>query len=53
VQDRPGKACGGGEPGIGVRGLRSPHSRYSSACCGRMGSATSASGARSGGSTDA
>ena len=32
--------------GVRVQRLRSPHSRWSSACCGRIGSGTSISGAR-------
>jgi hypothetical protein len=33
-------------------GLRSPHNRYSSACCGKIGTSTARSGARSGAASD-
>ncbi len=52
MQDRPVEARRRGERRIGVQGLRSPHSRYSRACCGSVGSEISTSGARSGNSAE-
>ena len=47
-----GKPAAEANPGSECSGLRSPHSRYSSACCGSVGIDSSTSGARSGGSAD-
>jgi len=45
MQDRLGEACAAANSGSECSGLRSPHSRYSSACCGKIGISTSTSGA--------
>src|SRR6478609_8969303 len=47
-----GNPAAAAKSGSECRGLRSPHIRYSNACCGDTGMESSKSGARSGGSDD-
>ena len=47
-----GKPAAAANSGYECSGLRSPHIRYSNACCGDTGMANSKSGARVGGSED-
>src|SRR6202171_6709240 len=47
-----GNPAAAANPGSECSGLRSPHIRYISACCGDTGMESSKSGARSGGSDD-
>src|SRR6202171_1012115 len=47
-----GNPAAAANSGSECSGLRAPHIRYNSACCGETGMASSKSGARSGGSDD-
>src|SRR5271156_166287 len=47
-----GKPAAEANSGSECSGLRSPQSRYNSACCGKIGIATSRSGARSGAASE-